>query len=149
MLFRGRTQRNLDDKGRIMLPPEFRDVILACSAEGKVVLTTFDDCVMGFPLPDWEEFEEKFNRLRNPSRKIRDFRRLVIGGAEELAVDKQGRLNLSKAHRDYGSLGKEVVLVGQGRKFEIWDQTRIDGVLDQNFDDATQELAESGIDFNL
>ncbi|THB66779.1 MAG: transcriptional regulator MraZ [Desulfovibrio sp.] len=149
MLFRGRFFRSLDPKGRIMLPPEFRDTVLACVAEGKVVLTTFDGCVVGYPLPDWEEFEEKFNRLRNPSRKMRDFRRLVIGGAEEAAIDKQGRLALSKALREYGGLSKDLVLVGQGRKFEIWDQGKLDAVMDQDFDDVTEELADSGIDFNI
>lgn len=146
MLFRGRSQRSLDPKGRLMLPPEFRDILLARSAEGRCVVTSYDDCVVGYPLPDWEEFEEKFNRVKNPSRKMRDFRRLVIGGAEELLVDGQGRIRISPAQREYGGLAKEVMLVGQGRKFEIWDAARYEAIMRQDFDDVTGELAESGID---
>lgn len=149
MLFRGRSYRSLDPKGRLMLPPEFRDILLSRSSEGKLVLTTYDGCIVGYPLPDWTEFEDKFNRIKNPSRKLRDFRRLVLGGAEELIIDKQGRIRLSKAQSQYAQLGKDIVLVGQGQKFEIWNQEQFDALLTQNFDDVSDELSESGIDFPI
>ncbi len=66
-----------------MLPPDFRDILVSRAEGGKLVLTSFDDCVMGYPLPDWEDFERKFSNLKNPSRKMRDFRRLVIGSAHQ------------------------------------------------------------------
>ena len=78
MLFRGQSYRSLDAKGRLMLPPEFRDALTAASADGTFVLTTYDGCLVGYPSPLWNELEERFGRLRNSSRKIRDFRRLVI-----------------------------------------------------------------------
>lgn len=149
MLFRGRSHRSLDPKGRLMLPPEFRDILVSRSTEGKLVLTSFDGCVVGYPYPDWEEFEEKFARLRNPSRKMRDFRRLVIGGAEEMVADPQGRVRISRDHMEYAGLSKDVVLVGQGSRFEIWDQARFDALMNQDFDDVADELAESGIDFSF
>ena len=80
MLFRGQSYRSLDGKGRLMLPPEFRDALAAASADGAFVLTTYDGCLVGYPGPLWNELEERFGRLRNSSRKIRDFRRLVLGG---------------------------------------------------------------------
>ena len=83
MLFRGQSYRSLDAKGRLMLPPEFRDALTAASADGTFVLTTYDGCLVGYPAPLWNELEERFGRLRNSSRKIRDFRRLVLGGAED------------------------------------------------------------------
>jgi MraZ protein len=104
---------------------------------------------MGFPLPDWEEFEQKFHRLKNPSLKLRHFRRLVIGGAEEIVVDKQGRIRLPADHVSYGGLQKEIVLVGQGSKFEIWDKTRFEELMALDFDDVADELTESGIDFPI
>ena len=57
-MFRGHTQRNLDSKGRVMLPPDFREIILEMSPEGKLMLTNFDDCVVGYPLPEWEQIEK-------------------------------------------------------------------------------------------
>ena len=120
MLFRGQSYRSLDAKGRLMLPPEFRDALTASSTDGTFVLTTYDGCLVGYPGPLWNELEERFGRLRNSSRKIRDFRRLVLGG-----------------------------VVGQGDKFEIWDQARFKALLSQDFDDVADELAESGIDFSF
>lgn len=149
MLFRGHSYRNLDPKGRLMLPPEFRDVLLERSAQGKFVLTIYDGCIVGFPEPDWREFEDKFSRLRNPSRKVRDFRRMMLGGSEEAELDSQGRLRLSKAHMDYAGIARNVALVGQGNRFEIWDEKRFKDILNQSFDDVADELAESGIDLPL
>ncbi|MFW5734897.1 MAG: division/cell wall cluster transcriptional repressor MraZ [Oceanidesulfovibrio sp.] len=149
MPFRGRSIRSLDDKGRIMMPPEFRDIVVARCAEGKFMCTTYDGCLVGFPLPDWEEFEYKISRIKNSSRKLRDFRRLVIGGAEELSVDKQGRVRLSQAHRDYAGLDGEAEIVGQLEKFEIWNPQRLSGATEQDFSDVAEELAASGIDVPL
>jgi len=149
MLFRGRTQRSLDPKGRLMLPPEFREIVTSRSAEGKLMLTTFDGCLVGFPLPDWEEFEEKLNQLKNSSQVVRNFRRLVVGGAEELQLDNQGRVRLSQAHREYAGLGKDVELVGQLEKFEIWNPGRFASIVEQDFNDVAEELAKSGIDIPL
>ena len=149
MYFRGRTARSLDPKGRLMLPPEFRAALSSRSSEGRVVLTTYDGCVVGFPFPDWEEFEDKMNRVKNPARSVRDFRRLVLGGAEEMLVDAQGRVRLSREHAQYAGIEREVVLVGQGARFEVWSPERLTPVLEQNFDDVAQALAESGIDFGF
>ena len=148
MLFRGQSYRSLDAKGRLVLPPEFREA-LAASAQGSFVLTTYDGCLVGYPGPLWSELEERFARLRNSSRKIRDFRRLVLGGAEDQSLDAQGRLRLSRAHMEYAGLEHDAVVVGQGDKFEIWDQARFKALLAQDFDDVADELAESGIDFSF
>nr|B8DP87.1 RecName: Full=Transcriptional regulator MraZ [Nitratidesulfovibrio vulgaris str. 'Miyazaki F'] len=149
MLFRGRSHRSLDPKGRLMLPPDFRDILMSRAEGGKLVLTSFDDCVMGYPLPDWEDFERKFSTLKNPSRKMRDFRRLVIGSAELMELDGQGRVRISRSHMDYAGITKDVVLLGQGSRFEIWDQGRFDGIVTQDFDDVAAELADSGIELSL
>ena len=90
-----------------MLPPEFRDALAAASADGTFVLTTYDGCLVGYPGPLWNELEERFGRLRNSSRKIRDFRRLVLGGAEDQSFDAQGRIRLSRAHMEYAGLGHD------------------------------------------
>ncbi len=149
MVFRGHAYRNLDPKGRLMLPPEFREALAARSDGGRFVLTIYDGCVVGFPEPEWREFEEKFSRLRNAGRKVRDFRRLVLGGSENGELDCQGRLRLSRAHMEYAGISRKVALVGQGNRFEIWDADRFKAILNQNFDDVADELAESGIDLSL
>ena len=149
MLFRGQSYRSIDPKGRLMLPPEFRDNLLERSSTGGFVLTTYDGCLVAYPTALWQELEEKFSKLRNTSRKIRDFRRLVLGGAEEQELDAQGRIRLSRAHMEYAGIEHDIVVLGQGDRFEIWDQSKFKAVLDQNFDDVADELAESGIDFSF
>ncbi|SBV98935.1 Protein MraZ [uncultured delta proteobacterium] len=147
MYFRGRSIRSLDTKGRLMLPPEFRDILISRSEGGQLVLTTLDGCVYGFPWPDWQEFEDKINRIKNPARAVRDFRRLVLGGAEVMAADGQGRIRLSRELMQYSGIDREAVLVGQGAHFELWSAERLAPALAQSFDDVTQAMTDSGIDF--
>ena len=63
MLFRGQSYRSLDAKGRLMLPPEFRDALTAASADGTFVLTTYDGCLVGYPGPLWNELIRPGSRL--------------------------------------------------------------------------------------
>lgn len=149
--FRKSFHRSLDSKGRLMLPPDYRDIIFAASSSGGFVLTGYDECIVAYTMPEWESFEEKIYQLQNPSRALRDFRRLVLGRAEELELDPQGRVRVSQALMRYAGLAKDVVLVGQGNRFEIWDTQRIEGLKldDAALDLVVKELAQSGIDFSL
>lgn len=149
MYFRGRLLRSPDPKGRLMLPPEFREILNLRSPGGRSVLTTYDDCIVAFPYPDWEEFEHKMNRIKNPSRVVRDFRRLVLGGAEDMTPDAQGRIRLSRDHLAYSGIEREAMIVGQGPRFEIWSPERLAPVLAQNLDDVAAAIAETGIDFEF
>ena len=124
-------------------------MLLARSEGGKFVLTTYDGCLVAFPQPDWDLFEEQLNRLKSSSRLVRDFKRLVLGGAEAHTCDNQGRIRLCKNHLDYAGISKDIVLVGQGSKFEIWDQARFAEITSQNFDGLAEELAESGVDLPI
>lgn len=149
MYFRGRSTRSLDAKGRLMLPPEFRDILLSRSEGGQLALTSLDGCVYGFPWPDWQEFEDNINRIKNPTRAVRDFRRLVLGGAEVMTADGQGRIRLSRELLTYADIGREAVLVGQGAHFELWNAQRLAPALEQSFDEVSRAMVDSGIDFTF
>lgn len=175
MYFRGRSSRSLDPKGRLMLPPEFRESLAARgrapvpsdaageappplpagttgSTDGDIrfVITTYDDCLVAYPWAEWVDLEQKFARLRNPSPKARAFRRLVIGGAEVQTLDAQGRVRLSQDHRDYAGLSRDVVILGLINRFELWNPETLRANMDaQKLDDVSEELAASGIDFAL
>lgn len=168
MYFRGRSSRSLDPKGRLMLPPEFRESLttrgktegegharadettLAQDEEARFVITTYDGCLVVFPWDDWAELEAKFVRLPNPSPKVRAFRRLFIGGAEVQTLDAQGRVRLSQDHREYAKLDKDVTVLGLINRFELWNPALLKASMDeQKLDDVTEELAASGIDFAL
>ena len=145
MYFKGQTLRSLDAKGRVILSPEFRDVLLARCREGGMVLTTYDECIAGFPQPDWDELEEQIIRLNASAREVRDLQRLLIGGAETAVVDKQGRVQLTQAHREFAGLTKDLTLVGMGKRFEIWDSERFRACRSKNFDPVYGMLAQNGV----
>ena len=149
--FRKSFHRSLDSKGRLMLPPEYRDIICAASNSGSFVLTGYDECIVAYTMPEWEAFEEKMDQLPNTHRVLRDLHRQMVGRAEELELDPQGRARISQALMRYAGLSKDAVLVGRGSKFEIWDTQRFEGLKpdDAALDLAVRELAQRGIDFSL
>ena len=137
-----------------MLPPEYRDIICAASGSGSFVLTGYDECIMAYTMPEWEAFEEKMDQLPSIKRALRDLHRQMVGRAEELGLDPQGRVRISQALMRYAGLSKDVLLVGRGGKFEIWDTQRFEGLksdadADAALDLAVKELAQKGIDFSL
>ncbi|MEF8823441.1 MAG: division/cell wall cluster transcriptional repressor MraZ [Desulfohalobiaceae bacterium] len=151
-MFRGHTFRSLDAKGRLMLPPEFRSVVLEQDAEGRVMLTNFDGCVAAYPIPEWQEIETSFSKANLVNRSIRNFQRFFIAGAMEVTLDKQGRVLIPPHLRDYAKLDRDVVLAGVGRKFEIWDQERFNSQMEeteQQFDQIMDELSGTGFELYI
>lgn len=121
MLFRGVSAVNLDAKGRMALPVRFREV-LRDACEGQVVITIDMDerCLLLYPLPVWEEIQARLEALPNVNREARRIQRLLIGHATDAELDGSGRVLVPPMLRDYASLSKKLVLIGQGRKLEIW-----------------------------
>lgn len=123
MNFRGINNVSLDVKGRMAMPARYRERLLE-SCGGRLVITIDrDHCLLVYPLPEWEIIETKLNQLPSLNRQARLLQRLYIGHATELDMDAQGRILLPLMLREYAGLGKKIVLIGQGRKFEIWDET--------------------------
>jgi len=152
MPFRGHAHRTQDPKGRLMLPPEFRDEVFTQSSEGKLMLTNFDECIAVYPLPEWLVIEQSFANLNMANRKLRDFHRFFISSAEEVTLDKQGRILIPPHLRNYAGLHKDIVLAGVGRKFEIWDLERFEAqrqALSANMDNVMDTLAESGFELRF
>ena len=122
-MFRGLHSICLDNKGRLAVPSRYRST-LSETAEGKVVVTIDTElaCLLLYPLPQWEIIEKKLEALPSFNRAARRIQRLLIGHATELECDGQGRILLPQPLREYAKLDKCVVFVGQGKKFEIWDE---------------------------
>ncbi|KUJ95804.1 MAG: transcriptional regulator MraZ [Desulfonauticus sp.] len=151
-MFRGHTLRNIDAKGRLLLPPEFREEVLRLSPEGKLMLTNFDQCVVGYPLPEWEAIEKSFSSLNMANKLFRDFHRFFISGAMEVSLDKQGRILVPPYLRQYAKLQKDIVLAGVGRKFEIWDRELFEAQrqeVEANFEQVMDKLAEQGFELRF
>jgi len=129
-----------------MLPAEVRDALAQWSPDGRCKLTTQDNCIFVLPWPEWEAVRDKLENVRKPSQGLRNYIRTVIGAAEDLELDPQNRLRLSRAHMEYAGLQRDVVLIGLAKRFEIWDAARFRKIQEQDFADLDQELAEKGID---
>ena len=122
-MFRGVNNLALDSKGRLAIPVRYRDT-LARHCNGQMVLTVDrNHCLLLYPLPEWEEIERKLVKLPSLSKPARRLQRLLIGHATECELDAAGRILLTPPLREFASLVKTIVLIGQGNKFEIWDET--------------------------
>jgi MraZ protein len=123
-MFRGATKITLDDKGRMVMPNRYREQI-AELAQGKLVVTVDkDQCLLIYPLPEWEQIERKLMSLPSLNATARRLQRLMVGHATELPLDGHGRLLLPPELRAFAKLGRHGMLIGQGNRFELWDEAR-------------------------
>ena len=122
MSFRGINNLALDTKGRMAMPARYRDRLVE-SCDGRLVITVDrDHCLLVYPLPEWEIIESKLIELPSLNQQARLLQRLLIGYATECELDSQGRILLPTMLREFARLDKKIVLIGQGKKFEIWDE---------------------------
>jgi MraZ protein len=143
-MFRGVNGVNIDIKGRMVMPTRYRDR-LQQDSRGCVVLTidTEERCLLMYPISAWEEIEGKLAALPSFNPAARRIQRLLIGHATEAEIDNHGRILLPPLLREYAGLSKQAMLVGQGKKFELWDDAHWKKRRDEWLDD------ESNLDGDL
>jgi MraZ protein len=129
-VFRGIAQLTLDTKGRLAVPSRHRDTLLERCAGHLVITADADRCLLIYPLPDWELIQQKLEGLSNLDPRVRDLQRRLIGFAVDVDMDGAGRVLISPALRQYAQLERDVVLVGQGKKFELWNQDSWEQLID-------------------
>lgn len=123
-MFRGITALNLDPKSRLVIPTRYRDELnTACHGHLIATIDPETPCLLLYPLAAWEIIEQKIQALPSFNKATRRIQRLLIGHATECAMDGQGRVLIPPVLRDYASLDKNLMLVGQGKKFELWAET--------------------------
>ena len=122
MSYRGINNLALDAKGRMAMPSRYRDRLLESCGGRLIVTVDRDHCLLVYPLPEWEIIEAKLVELPSLNREARLLQRLLIGYATECEMDGQGRILLPAMLRDFAELDKKIVVIGQGKKFEIWDE---------------------------
>ncbi len=131
VVFRGVAQLSLDSKGRLAVPSRYREALLVRCAGRLVITADFDKCLLIYPLPDWEPIQQKLMGLSSLNPRIRDLQRQLVGYAEDIEMDAAGRVLVSSALREFAALEKNVVLAGQGNKFELWDKVKWEQVLER------------------
>jgi MraZ protein len=139
-MFRGENKVTLDAKGRLAMPTRYRDGI-AEDASSRLVVTIdhVERCLLIYTQPDWDEIERKLSKLPALDPRVRSLQRLMIGHASDVDMDAQGRVLIPPNLREYAGLQRDVVLSGQGTRFELWDE-----VLWTQQRDADRKLQQDG-----
>lgn len=123
-MFRGGTPISLDNKGRLAVPAKYREGLMSFCAGRLVVTADPSRCLLVYPQPAWEPLEQKLNSLSSFNPQIRSLQRLLVGNASDVEMDGAGRILVPPLLRQFAGLSKDVVLVGQGAKFELWDDEK-------------------------
>jgi MraZ protein len=124
-VFLGSFAISMDDKGRFAVPARVRDLLTEI-CQGRIVVTahTEERCLLIYPEQQWQELLPQVQALPNINRKARMMQRLLLGYATPLEVEGNGRILLSPTLRDYAGLDKKLMLIGQGKKLELWSEQR-------------------------
>ncbi|MBD9531742.1 MULTISPECIES: division/cell wall cluster transcriptional repressor MraZ [Comamonas] len=118
-MFQGASSLSLDAKGRLSVPTRHRDALLAM-AEGQITITKHPHgCLMLFPRPEWLKFRERIAELPMSAQW---WKRIFLGNAQDVDMDGTGRVLVAPELRQAVGLSKEVVLLGMGNHFELWDR---------------------------
>lgn len=145
-MFRGVNTLNLDDKGRMAIPARYRE-LLQENCDGQLVVTVDrDHCLLIYPLPEWEVIEQKLTRLPNLNKSARLLQRMLIGHATEVEMDGSARILVPPPLREFAGMEKKVVLIGQGNKFELWNEERWNHRRDAWLTDDDDEVLELSSD---
>lgn len=119
-MFIGEYKYSIDAKGRLAIPAKFRTNLVG----GCVVTKGLDNCLFIYPKEEWEKLAKKLSTLPISKKNSRAFSRLMLAGAMDLEIDRQGRVVLPKYLREYGKLKQKAVITGLYNRLEVWDVSR-------------------------
>jgi MraZ protein len=129
--FSGKYYYVVDQKGRIILPAPFREII-SSNYSSKLYITNapFDRCLYIYPLEEWNRLQDQVRTKPRSDEAIRFFLRRVIASAVEVEMDKQGRVLIPAALREDANINTNVVMAGQIERIELWDRNEWDILFD-------------------
>lgn len=143
-MFIGEFTHTVDTKNRIAVPSKFRGEL----GEKMIVTRGLDACLFAYPVRVWEKMAEKLSTFPIGDAQARSFVRLLLAGATDTEVDKQGRIVLPEYLRKYAGVKKTVVVAGLFDRIEIWDEKRwsiYKAKAEKDTDSVAQKLGELGL----
>lgn len=143
-MFIGEYHHSIDEKGRLAIPVKFRKDL----ARGGVVTRGLDYCLFVYTEKDWQEMAQKLAKLPIAKANSRAFARLMLAGAMEITIDKQGRIMVPEYLRTFGTLKKSVVVAGLYNRIELWDKKMWEKYrkgTENKSGDIAEALAELGV----
>ena len=117
-MFIGEYYHSIDEKGRLAIPVKFRAEL----AGGAVVTRGLDNCLFIYTLDEWQKLADKLSSMPISQANSRAFSRLMLAGAMDVVLDKQGRVILPDYLRKYAKTKKNVVVAGLYNRLEVWDE---------------------------
>ena len=143
-MFIGEFQHNLDSKGRVAIPAKFRQKLTG----GAIITRGLDRCLFVFTNKDWEILAQKLIALPLAQANSRAFSRLMLAGAVDVELDKQGRILIPDYLREYAGLKKQAAIAGLYNRIEIWDSEawkQYKAKTESQSDEIAEKLSELGI----
>ena len=141
-MFRGIANISVDAKGRVAIPKMHRSRLEADGASELMVTAGPDRCLLIYPMEQWLPTEQQIMSLPNTNARVRQMQRLYVGHATEIEIDSHGRILLPAILRSYASIGKKALMLGQGKKLELWGEE----VWNDKSTTWPEELADLDID---
>lgn len=118
--FKGKSIHAINDSGRLSIPSRFRDVLKSKYGNDVLVLITMGTHIAGYPVFEWTRLEKMWDENPPKNNKLKKFLRYLYSTAEEVVVDRQGRILIPQILRESIKLSSECVVTGQRTKIEIW-----------------------------
>jgi len=143
-MFIGEYHHSIDDKGRLAVPVKFREDLM----RGAVVTRGLDNCLFLYTASEWEKLATKLAALPLAQANTRAFARLMLAGAMDVEIDKQGRVVLPDYLRKYARLKKAVVVAGLYSRLELWDEGQWEKYkqgTEKEGNEIAEKLAELGV----
>lgn len=132
----------MDSKNRIAIPAKYRDVLQEEFSGRLVVTLESAKCLLIYTEEAWNTVREKIQNLPNSVHPlVKSYQRLVLGHAENLEIDKAGRILLPATLRSMVGFEHELSLVGMGDKFELWNKAKWDAETNQALSASAEDLA--------
>ena len=141
-MFMGEYNHTVDAKGRLIVPSKFREQL----GDEFVITKGLDNCLFVYDNSEWTALEEKLRALPITNTAGRKFSRFLLGSAATCEVDKQGRILIPAALKEFAALQKDVVLIGVGNRAEIWSKERYDGTVTyEDMEEIAKHMSELGL----
>lgn len=136
-MFIGEYSHTIDEKSRLAIPIRFRPEL----SEGAVITRGLDNCLFLFTCAEWQKLAEKLANLPFSQANTRAFARLMLAGAMDVTLDKQGRIILPDYLKEFAGLKKQVVITGLYNRLEIWE-AQTWAKYKQSTENQSEEIAE-------
>ncbi len=143
-MFIGEYNHAVDEKGRLAIPTKFRKELKG----GAVVTRGLDNCLFVYSMAEWKKLAEKLSALPFSQANARAFARLMLAGAMDVEIDKQGRVVLPEYLRRYAGIAKDAVVAGLYGRIEIWDKKSWDAYkakTEKDSNDIAERMGELGV----